>query len=358
VWRNCLGPLQNPDLFGDLADQVKGNHGAPTATILGRRVHILGASDAKAEKVIRGMTVAGAFVDEVTTIPEEFFTQLLGRMSVAGAKLFGSTNPDNPAHWLRTKFLDRIDELPDWRHWHFIIDDNPSLTEDYKNSIKAEFTGLWYRRFIEGEWVAAEGSIFSMWDPDTHVVHPAEIPQITDVLGTGVDYGTSNATAATMLGLGVDGILYAVDEWVYSGRETRQPLTDARLADRLEAWLESKRADYPRPRTLIADPSAASFRTELATRGVPTTPADNDVLYGIRTMASLLGEGLLKVSSECKNLIREFPGYAWDPKAAAKGEDKPIKVADHSLDSARYVIATTETLWSNRVRRGSRRAVA
>lgn len=351
VWRNCINPLQNPDLFGDLAGQVVGNHGAPTATILGRRVHILGASDAKAEKVIRGMTVAGAFVDEVTVIPEEFFTQLLGRMSVAGAKLFGSTNPDSPAHWLKAKFLDRLDDLSDWRHWHFTIDDNPSLTDAYKNSIKTEFTGMWYRRFIEGEWVAAEGAIYPMWDPERHVVDTDDLPPMQDVLAVGLDYGTQNATAALLLGLGVDGSLYFLDEWVYSGRDTRQPLTDSSLADHLEAWMDACRKEWQRPRLILVDPSAASFRTELQARGVPTTAADNDVLYGLRTMASLLGQGVLKVSSKCKGLINEIPGYCWDDKAAEKGEDKPVKVADHSCDAARYCLVTTETYWSNRVRR-------
>ena len=158
VWRNCIAPLQSAELFGPLADNVTGNHGAPTVVIMGRKVHILGASDVKAEKVIRGMTVAGAYVDEVTTLPEEFFTQLLGRMSVKGAKMFASTNPDNPAHWYKTKFLDRLDTLKDWRNWHFTIDDNISLDPEYVASIKAEYTGLWYKRFILGEWVAAEGA--------------------------------------------------------------------------------------------------------------------------------------------------------------------------------------------------------
>lgn len=131
VWRNMIAPLQNTDLFGDLAKHVVGNYGAPTVKILGRVVHVMGASDAKAERVLRGMTVAGALVDEVTTIPEEFFTQLLGRMSVDGAQLFGTTNPDSPAHWLKKKFLDRIGALTnpllDWTRWSFTIDDNPSL---------------------------------------------------------------------------------------------------------------------------------------------------------------------------------------------------------------------------------------
>jgi phage terminase large subunit len=53
----------------------------------------------------------------------------------------------------------------------------------------------------------------------------------------------------------------------------------------------------------------------------------------------------LIVADRCKHLIREIPGYSWDPKATEKGEDKPIKVADHSLDAARYAVASTETVW-------------
>lgn len=354
VWRNCIAPLQNPELFDSLAAQVVGNYGAPTVTILGRRVHVLGASDAKAEKVIRGMTVAGAFADECTTLPEEFFTQLLGRMSVRGAKLFGSTNPDNPGHWLKTKFIDRVDELPDWRHWHFTLDDNPALSEEYRESIRSEFTGLWYRRFIQGDWVAAEGAIFDGWDTDTHVIPWESLPDMDELIAVGIDYGTANATAAVLLGLGMDGALYVIDEWSWSGRDTRQALTDSRLADQIERFTSTPHLPGdPRvdPRFIIVDPSALSLRTELNTRGISTAPADNDVIYGIRTMASLLAEGRLFISDRCAGLIKEFPGYAWDAKAAEQGEDKPIKVADHHLDALRYAITTTESIWSSRVRR-------
>lgn len=107
VWRNMIRPLQDDTLFGALTDDVVGNYGAPTVKIFGRLVHVLGASDAKSEKVLRGLTVSGAMVDEITTIPEEFFTLLLGRMSVAGGQLFGTTNPDGPSHWFKKRFLDR-----------------------------------------------------------------------------------------------------------------------------------------------------------------------------------------------------------------------------------------------------------
>lgn len=356
VWRNCISPLQSSELFGPLADNVLGNHGAPTVTIMGRKIHVLGASDVKAEKVIRGMTVSGAYVDEATTLPEEFFTQLLGRMSVRNARMFASTNPDNPAHWLKAKFLDRLEKLPDWGSWHFTLDDNPSLSEDYVRSIKAEFTGLWYKRFIEGQWVAAEGAVFDMWDEDKHVVPWAELPPMHQVISVGIDYGTSNATAAILLGLGTDGILYAIDEWSWDAKLTHRNLTNAELAEQLIEWLGTAHTPDDTggdPRFIIVDPSALSFRTELSAQGTPSTMADNDVKYGLRSLMSMLAEGQMKISDRCAGLIKEIPGYAWDPKATEAGEDKPIKVADHHIDAWRYATVTTEQFWIHKLRRDS-----
>lgn len=349
AWRNIIASLQSPELFGPAAAHVVGNHGAPTVAILGRRVHVLGAADAKAEKVIRGMTVAGALVDEVTTLPEEFFTQLLGRMSVTGAQLFGTTNPDNPAHWLKRKFLDRLEALPWWRRWHFTMDDNPGLSDQYRAQKRAEFTGLWFRRFILGEWVAAEGAVYDMWDPTRHVVPVAALPVITRLHALGVDHGTQNPTAGLLLGQAEDGRLVLVDEWVHDPSQSQHRLTDAQQSVQLREWLAGPhlaQPDQPRVEWVIVDPAAASFRIQLHNDGVRSlVNADNDVAYGIRTLASLLGEGNLVVADRCHRFITEVTGYSWDPKAAEKGEDKPLKVADHALDAARYAIVTTEAQW-------------
>lgn len=343
VWRNNVLPLQDPGRFGEISQHVVGNYGAPTVRILGRTVHIMGASDAKAEKVLRGMTVAGVHADELTTLPREFFVQMLGRMSVDGAQMFGSTNPDNPSHWLKADYLDNLDKLPRWRHWHFTLEDNPTLGEEYKEGLKSEYTGLFYRRFILGEWVAAEGAIYDMWDPDTHVIPHDDLPPMQRMLSVGIDYGTTNATSAVALGLGRDGVLYAVDEWRFDAAQAQQRHTDAQLSAGIRGWLPSLPAP---PEWVVVDPAAASFKVQLGQDGLLNVMnGENDVGYGIRLTASLLGAGKLKVSDRCQGLITEAPGYSWDPKATEAGEDKPLKVADHSLDAWRYAIATTETEW-------------
>ncbi|GAA1051393.1 PBSX family phage terminase large subunit [Arthrobacter russicus] len=348
VWRNCVGPMQNPALFGSAASQVVGNYGAPTVKILGRVVHVLGASDTKAEKVIRGMTVAGSYVDELTVIPEEFFTQLLGRMSVPKAKLFGTTNPDNPGHWLKTKFLDRINDLVDWTAWHFTLDDNPALTEEYKASIRNEFTGLWYRRFILGEWCVAEGAVYDMWEPSKHVVAWQDLPPMRRLISVGIDYGTQHPTVAVLLGLGYDRRLYLIDELRLDPALSQVRLNDAKQSAEIRAWLAKDHLPEPsglKPEWIIADQAGASLRTQLADDGIITQGADKAVSYGLSTIAWLLGEGQLFISDRCPGVIKEIPGYSWDPKAAEKGDDKPIKTNDDSLDAMRYAIITTESQW-------------
>lgn len=352
--RNVFAPLMDPALFGPIAHQVHYTAGAPTATILGRTVWVLGSSDVRSENVLRGLTCAGAYVDEVTLLREDFFTQLLNRLW-EGARLFGTTNPDNPAHWLKRRFLDRLHQLPDWRVWKFVLDDNPVLSEERKAAIRRENTGLFYRRNVLGEWVAAEGAIYDMWDPDRHVLPWADLPALTDLLAVGVDYGTTNATSALMLGVTAEPErrLVLVDEWRYDAATAQQRLTDAQLSQQLRDWLDQPHTPYVttlRPRWVAVDPSAASFQVQLRADGVTgLVNADNDVLYGIRLVASLLAAGRLVATDRCNGFITEAPGYSWDPKATEKGEDKPLKVADHSLDGGRYAVATTERLWRQHV---------
>lgn len=344
IERNIIEPLQDPTLFGVLAAQTHHTRGSNTAVILGRTVHLIGAYDVRSEGRLRGLTACLAYVDEATLVPEAFWTQLLARLSVPGARLLATTNPDGPQHWLRQQFLLRAPSL-NLAHWHFTLDDNPALPAEYVAALKAEFVGLWYRRMINGEWCLAEGAIYDMWDPDRHVV--SDLPPIRRWIGLGIDYGTTNPFVALTLGLGADNVLYLGHEWRYDSKQQHRQLTDAEYSRRLREWLK---AIGVHPQWTIVDPSAASFITQLHQDGLVPAQGDNSVLDGIRVVASLLGRDRLKVHRSCTGFINEVPGYCWDEAAAAKGEDKPIKVDDHSMDAARYVAFTTQTAWRSDLR--------
>jgi PBSX family phage terminase large subunit len=340
VARNVFGPLTDPSLFGEASKLVHYTRGASVARILGKQVEVITANDAKAEARLRGLTGAGAYVDEMTLLPKEFFKRLIDRMSVPGALIFGTTNPDNPGHWLRKDWLNRAAELG-IRAWHFTLDDNPALSPEYVARMKAAFTGLWYRRYILGHWVMSEGAIYEAFDATRHVVD--EIPTITRWLCDAVDYGTVNPFADLLIGLGADQRIYVTSEYRHDSRAARRQMTDAEYSAARREWLKTQGV---RPEFTVVDPSAASFIEQLhrdATPGV--VPAENTVLDGIRTVASLLAADRLRIHRSCTGLIDELPGYSWDDEAAEKGEDKPIKQDDHSCDALRYGVRTTEALW-------------
>lgn len=357
IERNLLDPLQDPSLFGELAQHVHHTPGSNTAVILGRTVHLIGASDVRAEFRLRGLTACLAYVDEATLMPQGFWTQLLARLSVPGARLLATTNPDNPSHWLRKDFILREGEL-DLRHWHFTLDDNPSLTPEYVAALKAENVGLWFKRRVLGLWVAAEGAIYDMWDPDHHLIDI--IPPVVRWCSVGIDYGTTAPFAALLLGLGTDSRLYLVDEWRYDSRQAHRQLTDSEYSERVRNWLNqipipaTRRQDGSylrgvRPEFVCVDPSAPSFRTQLARDGLASVGADNAVIDGIRDISSLLARDLLRVHRSCQGFADEIGGYSWSDTDAMKGEDKPVKVDDHSLDAARYAIRTTRALWQSTI---------
>lgn len=358
IERNIIESMQNSDLFGPLAKHVKHTRGSNMAIILGREVHLVGANDARSEEKIRGATIEIAYVDEATLLPIGFWEMLLTRLRVPTARLLATTNPGSSQHWLRIEYILEAD-AKNMIVFHFTMDDNPSLTVEYMNDMKASFTGIFYDRFILGRWTNAEGAIYDGWDPANHVVPWGQLPPMYRLLGVGMDFGTQHATSVVMLGLGYDRKLYLVDELRIDigrnadGERVSAGQSPSQQARAIAQWLKQDHLPEVqglRPDTLIADPAALAHRQELReSEHLDTMPAINDVVYGIGLVSSLLARGLLKVSDRCWGVIKEMPEYHWDPKAAERGEDSPVKAGDDSLDAFRYVVATTESEWRDEV---------
>lgn len=334
--RNILDPLA--ELLG--SRRFKLVSGSGECFILGRRVYIAGANDERSAGKIQGMTLVGAYGDELSLWPESFFTMLLSRLSVVGAKFFGTSNPDSPAHWLKARFLDRAAEL-NLNRFQFSLEDNPALDPIYVAALKREYTGLWYKRYIQGLWVAAEGAIYDMFDPDVHVVD--KLPAFSQHWNC-IDYGTTNPTVFLPLSLGADDCLYIHHEWRFDSRQVGRQMTDAEYS---KAYRDHLAGLEILPRRTFVDPSAASFITQLYRDKVAgVTQADNSVLDGIRDVSSLLSAGRLKFHGPTtQKTIEEFQSYAWDSKAQLIGEDKPIKVNDHGCDAGRYGVRGTHQVW-------------
>lgn len=326
--RNILEPLE--DMLG--SSRFRYWLGKGEARLYDRTIHIVGANDERAEHKIRGSTLAGVYIDELTIIPECVFSMLQSRLSVPGAMCFATTNPDSPFHWAK-KFIDRQDEL-DIKSWSFNLDDNPSLGQVFKDNLRKEYRGLWYDRYICGQWVLAEGTIFDFFDRSNHVIdYP---PGMADYYVVGVDYGTTNPTAFSLIGYSskTQPNRWLEKEYYWDSKKTLRQKTDTEYAEDLKKFIGSYNV-----RAIYIDPSAVSFRVELARQGFSgIIEAENEVLDGIRYHSLQLSNGTFKVCHNCSKAIEEYSTYRWDPKASARGEDKPLKENDHLMDSIRYAL--------------------
>lgn len=359
IYQNVFVLFQNTEIFGSvISSQIHYTPGATSAKILGREVLLVGAKDAKAVGRIQGATVALAYVDEAVLLPEEFWNMLISRLRVDGARLLATMNPASMNHWLRKKWILEAD-AKNLISFHFTMKDNPNLSAEYIADMERSFSGVFYDRMVKGLWTNAAGAVYPMWDPKRHVIPFDLMPRMQDVIGIGMDYGTTNATTALMLGLTEEEKprLVLMDEWGYDSKESGIRLTDAELSKRFRQWLPLEHTPYPselQPRFIMLDPAAASFRQQLHNdligQSLSPWPADNSVLGGIATIGNLLDNDQLIVTDKCTGWQSEVTEYRWSEKATDKGEDEVVKEDDHYLDGGRYITHSTKNIWQPYVR--------
>lgn len=299
-----------------------------------RNVYFVGAHDEGAVRAIQGSTLAISYVDELTCIPEPFFRMLGSRLSVKGAQLLASCNPDSPQHWAKKNYIDREKEL-DLIHWHFVLDDNPILDAAYKENLKKEYQGShWYARFIEGKWTAATGMVFDGFDEDNMFAN--SMPSPNYYIGA-IDYGTINATCCLIAAISPTRWpqIRIEEEYYYDSQKTGRTKSDHELALDIKKFIGWKRLN-----ALYIDPAAASLKIELRNMDLPIIDAFNDMIPGIQIVNKFVYGKNLVIHRSCKNLIDQMQSYQWDPKSVIRGEDRPLKINDHAVDCVRYLCAT------------------
>lgn len=298
--------------------------------------YLFGASNEASQDTLQGLTAAGAYLDEVALFPKSFVEQAIGRCSAEtdgnGAKLFFNCNPEGPYHWFKVEYIDKAKEKK-ILVLHFTMEDNLSLSEKVKERFRRMFSGVFFKRYIMGLWVMAEGVIYDMFNKDKHVVKT--IDRLYTQYYVSCDYGTQNPTTFGLWGQ-CDGVWYKVKEYHYDGRASSRQKTDEEYCDDLIAFVGKLSI-----KGVIIDPSAASFIAAIEKRRVfRVIKANNDVIDGIRNVASALVEGIIKYNDCCNETFREFNSYIWDEKASQRGEDKPVKENDHQMDGDRYFVNT------------------
>lgn len=296
----------------------------------GRRntFYLFGGKDEGSAALIQGITLAGALLDEVALMPRSFVEQTAARCSVPGSRLWFSCNPESPGHWFYREWIQKAEEKQALR-LQFSMADNPGLSREVLERYQSMFEGTFYRRFVLGEWVAAEGLVYDFFDEDM----VQDVPEgRMEEWYISCDYGTVNPTSMGLWGRR-GGVWYRVKESYYDAREVHRQRTDEEHADAL-AELAGERSI----RAVVADPSAASFIEVLRRRGWRVRRAENEVLSGIRLTARLLKTGRLVICRGCQDAIREFSLYRWEDRDG--GQDRVRKEHDHAMDEIRYFAAT------------------
>ncbi|HIR83891.1 MAG TPA: PBSX family phage terminase large subunit [Candidatus Galloscillospira excrementavium] len=289
--------------------------------------YLFGGKDEGSGALIQGMTLAGALLDEAALMPRSFVEQTAARCSVQGAKLWFSCNPEGPEHWFYREWIQKAEERRAL-YLHFTMEDNPGLGPEVIEKYKRQFSGAFYRRYVLGEWVAAEGRVYDFFD-ESYVRQAPEGGFARWCISC--DYGTVNPASFGLWGLRGD-IWYRVGEYYYDSKAARRQKTDGEYAGDLRRLAGGRDIDL-----VVVDPSAASFIEKLRREGWRVARAENDVLSGIRTTAELLRQGKLVICEGCRDAIREFSLYCWDRTA---GEDRVRKEHDHAMDEIRYFAAT------------------
>ena len=289
--------------------------------------YLFGGRDESSCKLIQGITLAGVLLDEAALMPRSFAEQACARCSVAGSKLWFNCNPEGPEHWLYREWILKAEEKNMFR-LHFTMADNPGLTPQIRQRYENLYTGVFYRRFVLGQWCMAEGLVYE-FDPRLHVGEPEGKSGRYYI---SVDYGTRNPFSAGLWQIS-GGKAYRIREFYHNGRETGRMLTDEEYCDALE----SLAGDLP-VEQVVVDPSAASLIAAIRRRGrFSVRKARNEVLPGIQLVATLLKAGLLRISPRCEDAIREFSLYRWEDHGE---KDTVVKENDHAMDDIRYFCAT------------------
>ena len=301
-----------------------------TVTFHGHRnqFYIFGGRDESSASLIQGITFAGVLLDEVALMPRSFVEQACARCSVAGSRLWFNCNPAGPSHWFYKEWILEAEKRNCLR-LHFTMEDNPSLTEAIRRRYERLYSGVFYRRFIKGEWAQAEGRVYDFFE--LSMVRP--VPEGNfEKWYISCDYGTVNPTSMGLWGLQKN-VWYRVKEFYFDSRAAQRQMTDEEYASALKKLAGGRTLS-----AVIVDPSAASFIEVLRRRGLPVRKAENDVLSGIRLTADLLKTGKMVICAGCDDLIREMDEYVWDLTSPSK--DRVKKEHDHAMDEMRYFAST------------------
>lgn len=311
--------------------------------------YIFGGKDERSQDLIQGITLAGIFFDEVALMPESFVNQGTGRCSVAGSKFWFNCNPDTPAHWFKREWIDKQEEKS-LLYLHFTMDDNYSLAEDIKKRYRGMYSGVFFKRYIQGLWVAAEGVIYDLFVDNKESYIIDEAPKIRYAT-IGVDFGgTGSAHSFTLTGFTQNWDVVILDEFYWNNKEKGR-LSPKELEEKFVDFCQRAKTKYrvyeafcdSAEQTLIEGLQVAIAKARV---GVDVRNAQKGAINDrIAFYNSLMAQRRFFIMRNCTATIGALENAVYSDKDPTKDErldDGTVNI--DSLDSMEY---STESVQSD-----------
>ena len=287
----------------------------------GSRIYFLGLDPDPVTGVpskVGSLDLAWAGVDEAVELTQGDWIMILGRLRdprIDWWQVAAATNPGPPKHWLKVRMSEDTD-----RRLMIHIKGNRFLPDQYVQMLAELPDNAIGRRLGRGEWVGAEGVIWSL--PEEQVR-----PPIDDYkrIVAGLDWGFVHAFACEVVGQTGSGKLAVIDELYERGTTIDQ------IIPRLKAMAAHRGIS-----TFYADPSEPAYIAQCVAAGLNVVTANNSVHVGLTAVMKAIKAGMT-VSPACTGLLEEIPGYTWQTNRLGL-QEKPIEVNDDACDALRYAV--------------------
>ena len=311
--------------------------------------YIFGGKDEGSASLIQGITLGGVLFDEVALMPRSFVEQAMARCSVDGSKYWFNCNPEGPQHWFYVEHILKWKERK-YIRIHFCLEDNPSLSKERIDNYKSLYTGIFYKRFILGEWAFANGIVYDMvtdenfyYNSNRESAVPIKIIENDIKPYYGVDFGTANPQVYLEVYKYVDYAkkemcFYVENEYYWNSRKKLMQKTPDEYVSDFNNWCKEFSC-------LIIDPSATPLKAAHRKYGHNVINAKNNVEEGIIGLSTLFANKMIKINKDnCPNLCAELGLYRWNEKKLNNGVEEVLKENDHCCDALRYAIMTSTPL--------------
>jgi phage terminase large subunit len=318
----------------------------------GSQIVIGGLDDAERTEKILGNEYITVFLNEATQLSWETAQMAMTRLAqrcadakgrFAVPKLILDCNPRGPRHWLHyvgVRQLDPESEKPlhdaaNWARLNWSAYDNKAhLPPAYLEALEA-LPELMRDRMLNGVWRSNEGSVYSEFDEDVHVLDDFAIPPHWRRLRA-IDFGYTNPFVCLWGALDEDGRLYVYREHYKASTRTAE-----------HAGIIKRLSGEERYFVTVADHDAAE-RAELENCGVRTEPAKKEVLSGIQAVKGRLspqgdGRPRLFFLRSVRKLLSEIYDYRWEGRReGVNAKEEPLKLNDHAMDALRYMVVAVD----------------